>query len=304
MLKKGDIVDLIAPSSGFSKEIYDSCLKIIEDFGLKARYRSYDELIDVNNEITSNTVDCRLKHLEDALKNNESKAIWCIAGGYGSYQLIERLAKLPAPAVKKMFIGYSDNTALLNFLVNKWNYPSIYGPPLKQIANKDFSAKAIKSIKQAIFEDKYSGIELEPLNDKARTEGQVTGKIIGGCLSLVQTTLGTPNSIDTKGKIILLEDDKYETPQRIDRIFTHLGQAGFFEGCVGVVLGSFCEDEFENKKNAFKEAVENLKNYMGINTIPLFKAENIGHCNNMISVPFGTFVNIKTGESPMLKIGL
>ncbi|MDA0781338.1 MAG: LD-carboxypeptidase [Rickettsiales bacterium] len=304
MLKKGDIVDLIAPSSGFSEEIYNSCLKIIEDFGLKANTKPYLELIDGKNELTSNSVEYRFNHLVSALKNSESKAIWCIAGGYGSYQLLDKLGTIPAPVSKKAFIGFSDNTALMNFFVNKWNYPCIYAPPLKQIANGEVSQKALESLKKSLFEDKYDDIKLKPLNEKAKTQGQVAGKIIGGCLSLVQTTLGTQNSINTEGKIILLEDDKYETAGRIDRIFNHLGQAGFFKESVAIILGSFFEDEFEKKEKGFNEALESLKKYTGINTIPLFKADDIGHCKDMISVPFGTFVNIKTGENPVLKIGL
>jgi len=304
MLKQGDVVDLIAPSSGFSEDIYNSCLKIVEDLGLKARARPYFQLVDNECELVSNSIDYRFEHLQDALNNNESKAVWCIAGGYGSYQLIEKLYKIPAPTSKKLFIGFSDNTALINFFVNKWNYPCIYGPPLKQVTNGDISQKAIDNIKKAIFEDKYEDIKLEPLNDKAKKEGQVAGKIIGGCLSLVQTTLGTSNLLNTQGKIILLEDDKYETPGRIDRVFTHLGQGDFFNGCAAVILSSFLEDDFEKEKPAFTEAVESLKRYLGVNVIPLFKAENIGHCKDMVSVPFGTFVNIRTGESPILKIGL
>lgn len=304
MLKQGDIVDLIAPSSGFSEDIYNRCLKFIEDLGLKARVAQYTELVNNKSDLVSNTIEYRFRSLQSALNNSESKAIWCMAGGYGSYQLIKELNKIPAPKVTKPFIGFSDNTALINFFANNWNYPCIYGPPLKQIVNGDVSEKAINSIKQAVFEDKYENIKLKPLNDGARKEGQVAGKIIGGCLSIVQTTIGTPNRIDTKGKIILLEDDKYETAGRIDRIFTHLGQSDFFNGCAAIILGSFFEDEFETKKDQFEEALESLKRYMGMSVIPLFKADDIGHCKDMNSVPIGTFVNIKTGENPILRIGL
>ena len=304
MLKQGDIVDLIAPSSGFSEDIYNRCLKFIEDLGLTARVSPYSELIDNKSELVSNSIEYRFKNLESALNNSESKAVWCMAGGYGSYQLLEELYLIPAPKTSKMFIGFSDNSALINFFVNKWNYPCIYGPPLKQLVDGYTSDIALDSVKKAVFEDKYDDIKLKPLNDKAKKDGQIAGKIIGGCLSVVQTSVGTSNHLDTQGKIILLEDDKYETAGRIDRIFTHLGQSDFFYGCAGVILGSFFEDEFEDKKDQFEEALCSLNKYMGTNVIPLFKADEIGHCKNMISVPFGTFVSIKTGENPILKIGL
>jgi muramoyltetrapeptide carboxypeptidase len=304
MLNKGDIVELVAPSSGFSEEEYISCLKIVENLGLSVSTEPYSKLIDKSFEFLSNDANIRFAHLEKALNNPKSKALWFMAGGYGSYQLLDMLGKIPAPVTKKIVIGFSDNTPLINYFTDRWNWHCIYGPTLLQIVNKKISESAVDMIKKALFENTYADINLFALNSAAKKNNIVAGKILGGCLSLVQTSVGTPQCINTKGKIILLEDDKFENAGRIDRAFNHLARAKFFEGCAAVVLGSFFENEFSANESKFLLAVESLKKNLDGNNIPLLKAENIGHCRDMISIPFGIFANIKLGDNPMLKFGL
>lgn len=304
MLKKGDIVDLIAPSSGFSIDEYNSCLKIVENWGLVPRILAYEKLVDASYGFVSNDVQKRFENLNDALHNKDSKAIWCIAGGYGSYHLLQMLDKLPAPIIQKMFIGFSDNSSLLNYLVNKWNWNCIYGTTLLQIVKNQVNEEAVINLQRAIFDNKYEEIKLTALNETAKKTGQIVGKIIGGCLSLVQTALGTPQSLNVTGKIVLLEDDKFETNGRIDRILNHMLRADFFKDSVGVILGSFLEEDFVKNEQFFLKAIEPLKNELDKKNIPLLRGDNIGHCKNMVTVPFGEFVNIKTGESTVLKVGL
>lgn len=304
MLKKGDIIDLIAPSSGFSFDEYNSCLKIVENWALKPRVLPYAELINSSYGFVSNDAKKRFDNLQDALRNTESKAVWCMAGGYGSYHLLQMLDKVPAPMTKKLFIGFSDNSSSLNYFVNKWNWSCIYGTTLLQIVKNQVSEVAIKNLQDVIFDNNYENIELVAMNEMAKKQGQIAAKIIGGCLSLVQTTLGTPQSLNVVGKIILLEDDKFETNGRIDRILNHMLRADFFKGCVAVILGSFLEEDFAKNEELFLKAIEPLKSELDRKNIPLLRGENIGHCKNMVTVPFGEFVSIKTGGSPVLKIGL
>jgi muramoyltetrapeptide carboxypeptidase len=304
MLKKGDIVDLIAPSSGFSFDEYSSCLKIVENWGLNPRVLPYEELINSSYGFVSNDAQKRFDNLQDALRNGESKATWCMAGGYGSYHLLEMLDKVPAPMVKKIFIGFSDNSSLLNYFVNKWNWSCIYGITLLQIVRKQVSDEAVKNFQTVFFDNKYENIKLRAINETAKKQGQIAGKIIGGCLSLVQTTLGTPHSLNVTGKIILLEDDKFETNGRIDRILNHMLRADFFKGSVVVIMGSFLEEDFAKNEEGFLKTIEPLKIELDKRNIPLLRGENIGHCKNMVTVPFGEFVTIKTGDNPVLKVGL
>jgi muramoyltetrapeptide carboxypeptidase len=303
-LEQGDVVDLIAPASGFTESEYNSCLKFVEELGLKPKVRPYNELVNSDYAFVANSADYRFEHLQDALKNAESKAVWCIAGGYGSYHLLEKLDKIPAFAKQKLFVGFSDNSVLLDYFVNKWNWSPIYGVTPLQVVRGQVSQKAVDSIKSLIFKGgKSETIKLQALNNSAKKNEQVAGKMIGGCLSLVHTLIGTPQKLDMQGKILLLEDDKYESPARIDRIFNHMGRANFFEGARAVILGSFFEDEFDKNKTGFEVALNSLKPELDKKNIALLKADNIGHCKDMVSVPFGAFVNISLGENALLNLG-
>jgi muramoyltetrapeptide carboxypeptidase len=291
-LEPGDIVDLIAPSSGFSEQDYGGCLKFVEELGLGVRVRPFSELVDKDSLFLSNSSSYRFEHLQDALKS-ESKAIWCMAGGYGAYHLLAELDKNPAPHKQKLFIGFSDNSVLLDYFAGKWNWQCIYGPALVQLARKQVSQTAVESVKNLIFKGgKSPEIQMEALNNAAEKNVQFAGKITGGCLSLVQTLIGTKQMPDLQGKILLLEDDKYETPGRIDRIFNHMARANFFDGSRAVILGSFLEEDFDKHKEGFALALNALKTELDKKNIPLFRAENIGHCRDMVSVPFGAFVNV------------
>jgi muramoyltetrapeptide carboxypeptidase len=303
-LESGDIVDLIAPASGFNEDEYNSCLKFVESLGLKPRVRPFAELINSESQFVSNTAEYRFSALDDALKNSESRAVWSMAGGYGSYHLLAMLDKIPAPHKQKLFIGFSDNSVLLDYFVGKWNWPCIYGVTLLQIARGQVSQAAIESLKSMIFKGgNPQEVQIAALNNAANKNDQFTGKMLGGCLSLVQTLIGTPQKMDVQGKIILLEDDKYETPARVDRIFNHMIRANFFDGSRAVILGSFFEEDFEKHKAGFEIGLAALKTELDKKNIPLFRAENIGHSRDMISVAFGSFVNIKSSENAVLTFG-
>ncbi len=299
-LQKGDVVDLIAPASGFSEEEYKSCIRFVESLGLKPRVVPYKKLVNPKEAFCSNTADFRLENLADAL-SSDSKAIWCIAGGYGSYQLLEGLEKIPMPKKQKLFIGFSDITVLLNYFVENWGWACIYGTTLLQIARKKVSKKAISSIKKLIFNDESSLVikKIEVLNKTYKKSAE--GILVGGCMSLLQSLIGTPQDINLTGKILLLEDDRFETPGRMSRIFNHMVRAGVFDKVEAVVLGSTLEqsqvvDKDEAQKLA--KALEYLKKELDKRKKILIKVVDIGHSVDMISVPLGTKAKIKLGNSP------
>jgi len=302
-LQHGDIVDLIAPSSGFSKEEYKSCLKLLESFGLKACVPEYDELIDESSIFCANSAQKRFQHLEKALNNPDSKAIWCLSGGYGAYQLLEYLDSIPMPIQEKIFIGYSDVTALINYFIGKWNWQNcIYAANLVEIAEGKKTKESIKNLNQIILgEEESVTIELESINNVAKKGAMSVGKIVGGCLSIMQIFLGSKQDFDLKGRIVFIEDDEFETPGRINRILDHLLRAGKFDEIAAVVLGSLNG----NKEDAgLKKTIDCLGEKLDNKKIPLLRNKNIGHVENMISLPLGRFADISLGEKAVVNINI
>ena len=151
-LNKGDIVDLVLPASSCTKQEYEASIDFINSLGLKARVPKYDELVNEAEIFCSNTAKYRFNHLYEAIKAKDSKAIWCIKGGYGSAKLLSFFAKADINKIRKLFIGFSDITMLLNyFIAKKTDLVCIHGPMTGQIARSEVSAGAIDKIKNIIF---------------------------------------------------------------------------------------------------------------------------------------------------------
>lgn len=299
--QKRKIIDIIAPASAVDKSVYNSCLKFLKDSNLQPRASDYASLINKEAGFCANNAEYRFNDLYKAIMAEDSSVIWCIAGGYGSYQLLEMLDNMPKPQKQKTFIGFSDVTALLNYFVDKWSWKCLHAPMLNQIVEGKVSSQSIKQI-MTILSGDLTNIELgnlECVNKASRESGKIEGKIIGGCLSLMQVFLGTKQDLDYKDKILLLEDDKFETPARISRIFNHMVRAGVFDKVKAVILGSFLEDKQDSD---LQLAFDYLKVELDKRNTPILRAANLGHCFNMQPVTLGTDTVIELGESPKIKI--
>jgi len=179
----------------------------------------------------------RLGALQQALDDPAVRGIFCSRGGYGSNYLLDGLSDVPA--APKIILGSSDITSLQIFLWQKFGWVTFYGPMVA--TNFDKMAGAPHgydrfSLLSALAESN-DGWKLD-LQGKALVAGSGEGILLGGCLTLIETTLGTPWEIDTRGTILLLEDRGMK-PYQVDRALMHLKQAGKFEGVAGIVLGEF-----------------------------------------------------------------
>jgi muramoyltetrapeptide carboxypeptidase len=189
------------------------------------------------------TVEARAAALNRLWLRDDLGAIVCSRGGYGSNYLLPHLDFEVFKTAPKGFIGYSDNTSLL-LALDRHGLVSFHGP----MVASDFANGHADAVS---FCAALSG---EPLDFSfapgsgvtSLVDGEARGPLIGGCLSVVVTSLGTPWEIQTEGKILFLEDVN-EKPFRIDRMLMHLLLAGKFEGVRGVIFGAMrgCTSEEE-----------------------------------------------------------
>jgi muramoyltetrapeptide carboxypeptidase len=122
-----------------------------------------------------------------------------------------------------------------------------------------------------------------PLRAKAALRGgRAWGRLVGGCLSLITATLGTPWEIDTKGCILFLEDTN-EEPYAVDRLLTQLDQAGKFKGVKGLVFGTFKQKNVLFPPSIRKVVAEKFKRFPG----PVLWGVRFGHCRDPLILPFG-----------------
>lgn len=260
---------LIAPGSASSLERVEA-LKAIPGLKLVIPENLFSAGIPYSD-------DGRFQVLKNALTDeNSNTIIWALRGGYGTQRLIEKLDKLPKPKNQKIVIGYSDITALHLFLSQKWGWKTIHGPILSELLSEKVDSQNFQKIIDILNESptlKSNNYRSEinnlyPLNTAAQESISIQGLLTGGNLTMIQNSIGTKWEIETKNKIIFLEDDG-EKGYRIDRLLEHLKQAGKFEGVKAVIFGDFTESD---------EHVEfAINRFSNETSIPIFKTNEFGH---------------------------
>ena len=293
-LKKGDVVDIVAPSSASTEEGLQGAVKFVEGLGLEPRV---PEDIFGRDRFCANSDPYRLRHLKRALYARDSRAVWCLRGGWGAARLIPHLARLKPPPSSKIFIGYSDITTLHLFFNFFWDWATVHGSMLERMGRLSQRSREFLDFHRLIFGKtdvlEYKG--LLPLNDLASQKRVIQGPVVGGNLSLVQSILGTPWQVSLHGKILALEEVG-ERGYRVDRILVHLQQAGLFKGVRAIVLGDFLGLESASMWRYLREDfAERLP-------IPVLKGLPFGHGGRQRPVPFCTPSQLKLGERGELRV--
>ncbi len=223
-----------------------------------------------------------------------------LRGGYGSnYLLDERLAgEIASP---KCVIGFSDLTSLQIYLWQRSGWTSIYGPMLG--SGLEAGAGAAKGYDQASFLAAIRNVQGGwgvSLQGEILEPGEVEGTLLGGCLTLLETTIGTPWELDTRDSILLLEDRGMK-PWQVDRALIHLRQADKFTGVRGIVLGDFpdCAAPVAGSPTVL-DVCERILKPLGIPTV--FGAP-VGHTlRPMLTIPLGVRARLHAAGSGSMDI--
>jgi muramoyltetrapeptide carboxypeptidase len=235
-LRRGDAIGVVAPASPVEPARLREGIRELEAIGYRL---VFDQQILARNGFFAGEHADRAKALLGYLEDPAIRAVFCARGGYGSNYVVDyfssravlpRLQRL-AP---KIVMGYSDITSLLLFLNQTLGWVSFQGPML----TKDFSAGETgynRLVMEQALGNTTRGMTLET-DAQVWRAGTCEGRLAGGCLSIVNATLGTPNEIDTKGAVLLLEDVD-ERPFRLDRMLFQLRRAGKLRDVKGVIFG-------------------------------------------------------------------
>jgi len=219
------------------------------------------------------------------LRRGDVDALVATRGGYGSNYLLANL-EMDAASMPKVILGYSDLTSLQTYLWQRHSWVGFYAPMLA--AGLDAGDGAPKGYDRdsllAAVGKTDSGWSLK-LRGEPLVGGEADGRILGGCMTLVETTLGTPWELDTRGSILLLEDRGMK-PWQVDRALMHLKQAGKFEGVRGFVLGEFPDAGTLMSGSATVRDV--CARILGELKVPVVFGAAVGHTPRpMLTVPLG-----------------
>ncbi len=295
-LKKGDVVDVIAPAYGIKPQEVERIKEYIKSLGLVPRVPR--DLL-AGDIIKSASVEVRFKHLRDALTNNVSKVVWAIKGGSGSPDLIPLLAKIKKPAKQKLFIAFSDTTSIHFFLNQAWGWQTVHGPILWQIARNRIDEASIKQVENIVFGKEYKrDFKLTQIKNGVKAKNTKVDAVIGGNLKLVQCSIGTIWQIQPKNKILLFEDIN-EKPYQLDRILTHIIQAKLLNGAAAIVFGDFEGGDEPMDMPLIEKVLERFAKQVNI---PVYRTTGIGHTKHNMAVHFGVPGEIKGNKLVLARV--
>lgn len=285
LLTTNDKVHIISPSGKLPPFGLDEVLSKLKSWGLELSLGKHTYSSD---SVFSGTDEQRLSDFQTAINDESVKLILCARGGYGLTRYIDQLDLIPLKDNPKWIVGFSDITAL-HLKAIKLNILTIHGP-----VGTSFSQNGVGTSIRHLHKLLFSGYS-EIQSKKAQLKPGVSeGEIIGGNLSLICESLGTPTEIETNNKILVLEDvgDYY---YRIDRMLNQLARAGKFNNLKGLVIGSF--NELENGSTVFTESVNDMISRLTYHTnYPIATAMPIGHTLENFSFVHGASYKLSVAD--------
>jgi len=287
-LEKGDTIGIISPaSSPRNKSKVKQAIKVFEGWGYKVKLGKY--IYDEYYYLAGRD-KCRVEDLNKFFADDAIDAIFCSTGGYGAMRILKDIRYDVIKKNPKIFLGFSDITALHLAIHKMTGLVTFHGPIAEEINSN--TGYIVDYLNKALFSAKPIGTIEMASRDKHLVKivsGKAKGRVVGGNLTLVCSTLGTPYEIDTKGKIVFLEEVQ-EAPYRVDRYFSQLLNAGKLQEAVGIVIGECvkCESSTSThesrKSRRIKEIIFDL---LAPLKIPIIYGLPIGHTKDIATIPIG-----------------
>lgn len=242
----------------------------------------------------------RARRIEEVFARDAIRAVFAARGGYGSARLHRVLDLSSVGDHPKIFVGFSDVSLLLNRLLQETGLVCFHGPMIAADLPR-LTQAAQERFRRFLFGE--TGWWEGAVRASWRA-GMAEGRLVGGCLSIVVTTLGTPYEIRTRDCILFLEDVA-EKPYRIDRMLQHLKHAGKFETVRGLILGPMVDCDGGGGPSALRDIVLDV---LGDQEFPIVYGLDAGHGSGNVVLPLGCRVRIDTDdggvdllEAPLLR---
>ncbi len=293
-LKKGEVIGIISPSSS-PDDLFriNKGVSYLESLGYQVKI---GKNVGNYHGYLAGTDEQRVNDLHDMFADKSVKAIICVRGGYGSPRLLDKIDFRLIARNPKIFVGYSDITALQMAFLVKTGLLTFAGPMLAVDFYNSVSPYTEEMFWGLITSNKKFGRIKLPEHEKTfpLVKGSAKGRIIGGNLSTFVSLTGTKFFPDMKNKLLLLEEVS-EAPYRVDRMFNQLRLAGVFNMISGLILGAFTdcfESDPEKKTLSLGEVVSDYVNKLKVPAIYNFAH---GHLRDNITIPIGA--NFKLNAS-------
>ena len=282
LLRPGDTVAILATSGPCDEKRLVAGVETVKLMGLKPWVM---ESCRSRHGFLAGPDDLRVKDLHMAFASPGVRGIFVARGGYGAGRLLAGLDYELIGANPKVFVGYSDVTALHVVFNQRCGFITFHGPmPTSDFYNggETFTVEALKKMVFVVQKRPHTANFLtNPINRPLVTivPGRAVGPLVGGNLCLLAASIGTPYEIDTRGRILFLEETG-EDPYRIDRMLLQLKQAGKLSQAAGIILGDFAPQTLETLHIPICELIAAEK-------VPVLAGLACGHTSPTLTLPLG-----------------
>jgi muramoyltetrapeptide carboxypeptidase len=285
-LQPGDRVRLIAPASPFDVDLFKAGRQILEGLGLVPVVDSGEFS---RAGFLAGSDRRRAAALARAFQEEDTRAVWCIRGGYGTARLLPLLDLPRLRRRPKLLVGFSDITALLLQLACPGGFVTIHGPVVTQLSR--LPGAHLRWLEGLLF-----GAALPRPVPLGRTRtlvpGRAEGRLVAGNLSILASLAGTRFAPRLEGALLCLEDTQ-EQAYRLDRLFWQLAEAGLLRKVRGVVLGELtdCRPEGRGRYSA-RRVLERAVCALGL---PAIAGAGFGHGPRNLALPIGIRATLDAG---------
>jgi len=291
-LRPGARIEIVSPASAIVPEKLESGVTLLESAGYRVTLGRH--VFDRADYLAGRDED-RAADLMRAFQDPEVDAVFCSRGGYGCARLLPHLDLDAMAASGKPFFGFSDITTL-HLALNRRGLVTFHAPMLLT-----FSRQREPWVEASLLGALRGDFSTPDGATKGATivGGRATGVVTGGCLCLITDSLGTPDSIDVVGKIVVIEDVD-ENPHRVDAMLTHLLNTGSMEAAAGFVIGEMTgTDEREDATIGKKPWREIVVDRLTPLRKPMVIDFPVGHCSAMLTLPLGLTATLDADQGTL-----
>lgn len=296
-LRPGDLVAVVAPSSPVDPNRLKRGLSALRRMGLEVLegpnlYARWGFLAGRDQD--------RAAALQEMFLRKDVKGIFCARGGYGAGRILPYLDFTLIRQHPKVFLGSSDVTILHLALMQCAGLMTFHGPMVEPGFHRRDTQLTSRSLRALlmdgeVFEGTLAGRFLS-------RSGRIKGELTGGNLSLVTFSLGTPFAIETRGKVLFLEEVN-EEPYRIDRMLTHLRLAGKLHGVKGIIFGDMVACT-PRRQRASVSVADVLSRFAREVDIPCFSRFPSGHGRENVVLPLGGRISLEASGKRSVRFRL
>jgi muramoyltetrapeptide carboxypeptidase len=291
-LHSGDRIAIVAPASGFDREEFLRGVAEIERLGFEP---VYDDSVFDRLAYVAGAVDRRAEAIRKAWRDATIAGLMCARGGYGSGQLLPLLDAGEVRQAPKPFVGYSDLTAILNFMTTCCGVAAFHGPTVADRLSRGAAGYDRATLLASLCRREPLG-ELAPDGVETLRKGEASGPLFGGTATQLLASLGTPFAFSPPPGYVLFFEDVGERPYRLDRMLTQLRQGGFLAKAVAIVIGELPRcDEPSGEVTGRSVMADFLADYPG----PVLIGFPSGHTTGpALTIPFGVSCRVIANERP------